>query len=285
MNPDFCEYARLCGGTGFSVRTARRAAPRPRGGAGPHRRAVPGRDPLLVEGRVAMAYVERQRGGRHLVEAETGHRRVLRLAGGLPAGRHPRRSGPAGDAEGHRRRRHAQRRRRVRRRRHLPPPGRPDRRRHGGRRQGRLPAAPLGLRPADGHLAVQPGRHAFRPTGPGSPTGPSRSTPTASPGARAGPTCTSGNGPGGERSTGACTSSTTSPTACDPFVEAMSTERFEPGNDGGRRYASLDDVVFKPGPAGPPAAARRRAGRHVGGARAPGRPGRCGSPSPCSSAT
>jgi len=31
-----------------------------------------------------------------------------------------------------------------------------------------------------------------------------------------------------------------------PFVEAMSTERFEPGNDQGRRYASLDDVVFKP---------------------------------------
>jgi methylamine---glutamate N-methyltransferase subunit C len=31
-----------------------------------------------------------------------------------------------------------------------------------------------------------------------------------------------------------------------PFVEAMSTERFEPGHDQGRRYASLDDVVFKP---------------------------------------
>jgi len=31
-----------------------------------------------------------------------------------------------------------------------------------------------------------------------------------------------------------------------PFVEAMSTERFEPSQDAGRRYASLDDVVFKP---------------------------------------
>jgi glutamate synthase domain-containing protein 2/nitrite reductase/ring-hydroxylating ferredoxin subunit len=31
-----------------------------------------------------------------------------------------------------------------------------------------------------------------------------------------------------------------------PFVEAMSSERFEPGSDTGRRYASLDDIVFKP---------------------------------------
>ncbi len=31
-----------------------------------------------------------------------------------------------------------------------------------------------------------------------------------------------------------------------PFVEAMGSERLEPVNDGGRRYPSLDDIVFKP---------------------------------------
>ena len=31
-----------------------------------------------------------------------------------------------------------------------------------------------------------------------------------------------------------------------PFVDAMGSERFEPANDHGRRYASLDDIVFLP---------------------------------------
>ena len=31
-----------------------------------------------------------------------------------------------------------------------------------------------------------------------------------------------------------------------PFVEAMGSERLEPGHDTGRRYPSLDDIVFKP---------------------------------------
>jgi nitrite reductase/ring-hydroxylating ferredoxin subunit len=48
-----------------------------------------------------------------------------------------------------------------------------------------------------------------------------------------------------------------------PFVEAMGSERNEPGLHA-RPFPSYDDIVFRPAQLDPPAAARRRAGRHGG---------------------
>ena len=92
---------------------------------------------------------------------------MLGLAGRVPAGGDPRRSGPGGDAERDRRRRHAPRRRRVWRRGGGTCPHRGGQIGDGRmRRQRDLPAARLGLRPPDGLSPFNPGRlaaHLSRP--------------------------------------------------------------------------------------------------------------------------